>query len=597
MDPREVLFVFSYQESIIKTWNGFSYDYKPPLYLTPGPGTIMYDGPLTNVNVQAYDITLDNQGYHQLKLNITPSTFRQELGHGMFNEWEPTENLVAIVNSYPTATIAKRAVYVDPRGHNFTTDTHAGDEQWFISKITYREKQHHSYYYIVYFGFKILMPTLQQVDPIHLSYEGTYRLTESGTIPATFTLTNPFNFSVFGKMDNDSNYTISTNLTIATAQYNFTGNDIGERTYTLKLSKSDTLPNDMILYYFYDDNGNIHSFCQAYQKCNYNAYPIYKQGPYVYITNDTIEYRVTVLDNTNILVFDNATIEAVRSSSQHPSVQYYLTDTGAIKLTYSFRYTAGANTYRLKLYDKSRSNGTVFIEKSFTSSASTISETLYSDALTKVETVDLRLEITDTYNRILTHDFGLITIRQYSRPKISYFDTYFSKADGSLDLQSTHISVLANFTYSPLDGTNLLQQEMRITGGGGSVIATIDPALVSETRKYFSNVTLPLGASYEVTFTITDTMGNSDSVTFPLNRTGNVLMDFNDTGFGMAIGKNSEENSLEINLPTIFYNDVEYINGTRQTADAASVLGCMDTYNVGVRTIQAALDYAIGRLI
>ena len=73
-------------------------------------------------------------------------------------------------------------------------------------------------------------------------------------------------------------------------------------------------------------------------------------------------------------------------------------------------------------------------------------------------------------------------------------------------------------------------------------------------------------------------------------------MDFNNTGYGMAIGKLSEKNALEINLPTIFYNTVDYIDGDRQTSDAASVLGFMDTYNTGYTNLQDVLDYIIAKI-
>lgn len=597
MDANEILIISDYETTRLRTWNGFTHTYNPPLYIR-STSPLVY-GPDTTITIRGYGLEPDAQGYHKLNFEATPISFRayDEGNHNYYVNYTPVENTMAILDEYPTETNVKQAVYVSPTGHTFTTDSHAGDLQWFVSKVTYTgvdQSGHTRGPYIVYLGFRVVMPTLQQISPITMTYESTYRLTESGAIPAEFVVTNPFFCSIYGKMDNDDTYTISTNLSRATAQYNFTSNDIGERTYTLKIDYSNTLASDTTLYYFYDDNNQYHSLCQSYKY--YNDYPTWvKRNPYVTIYNNTIEYRITVLDNSNIFQLNSVSVSPVRASN-HVAAQYYLTDTGAIKLIYSFSYTGGGNRYTVKLYDKSRTNGTVFIEKQFSSSSSTVSETLYSETLTRVETVDLYFEVVDNFNRILSHDFGLISIREYSRPKITYFDAYYSKSDGSLDLQSTHISALTSFTYTPLDGTNLLTQQLQVRGGS-SIIATIDPEFTTNVRKYFNDITLPLGSDYEIIFTITDTMGNSASVTFPLIRTGNVLMDFNNTGFGMAIGKTSEEDSLEVNLPTIFYDDVNYINGTRQTADAASILGCMDTYNIGVRTIQAALDYIIGRLV
>ena len=112
---------------------------------------------------------------------------------------------------------------------------------------------------------------------------------------------------------------------------------------------------------------------------------------------------------------------------------------------------------------------------------------------------------------------------------------------------------------------------------------------------YWTNYTFTVGSDYNLTFKVTDTFGESATYTIQLSN-DNILMDFNSSGVGVAIGKLSEQQCFEVAIPAIFYQNVEYINGSRSTVDAASNLGFEDNHNTGCRTIQQILDYIIAKI-
>ena len=549
-------------------------------------------------SIKAHEFVPDDRGYHTMKFTLTSADIPEtHIAGGTVIQARFTGASVALCDTTPTEANIESFTYTSAE-NKIVTDNHAGETQYFAAKFEWSNPRNEDKY-TLYWAFKVEMPTLTSIPRITFTHDTEYRLTESGSTPISMIVQNPNSYTLTGKFDTDPTYTLSTNLTTATVNYNFTADDIGNKIYTIEIKGAEAAADNTI-YYWYDETAKYHAVNSFYTYIGSVEDQIveYKYRE-VYIENTIIEYPISIVDNLNIFVLNSATIASVRDNTDHTAAMFYLTETGAIALTYNFKYTAaGANTYNIKLYDASRQNGTTFINYNLNSSnPGTFSNTIYSDTLTKVETVHLMLEITDKYKRILKKDFGVISIRAYDRPKISYFDAYFSNSNGAMNTQSTHASILANFYYTPLDGQNPITQSLEVVNNStGAVIGKINPALTAGVRKYISNLTLPLGATFTLTYTITDRIGNSASASFVLDRSGNVLMDFNNTGYGMAIGKLSEKNALEINLPTIFYNTVDYIDGNRQTSDAASVLGYMDTYNTGYTNLQDVLDYIIAKI-
>lgn len=545
------------------------------------------------VKISADTFTVDNKGYIKFNLMIEPTMTPLTSRYDKF-QYVSCEIAEAGSTTYVNFNAnQKNSVITDTKNEAIIT-TH---QFHYVLRLQYQHWYGESIQpnCEVYQHVYITVPHLNLVKPFTNLYNAVVRLAGTGSADWNFTIENPYAAILRGKFTDEPTNKFSSNLTTVTVDYSFTREDVGKRTFRyewdlydlpLNLGVSGGWHGNWLYFYWYDENNKYHSVYNS----NNNVYP---KVTLIY-ENNFAEYEVDIQDNSSIFTLNSATIAPVSAANHAQRLQWFLRDTGAIQLNVSFSYTAaGNNTFKIKLYDISRQDGEVFVQHNVSyTSPGTHNLQLYSNALDKAQSVYLKLEITDVYGRKLEQSWTSPTIiYDYNRPKIKAFDGYFGNAAGGLDLQSTHCLVQASFVYSDLDGGITLSQSMTLNG------VTFDPALVSGARKYIGNVTLPIGTdSFNIVYTITDSIGNSDTLTFKLSRKGGVILDFNNTGYGMAVGKTCETNAFEVNFPTMFFNKVTYVDGTRQTGDAATNLGFMDTYNTGCRTIQEILDYIIAKI-
>ena len=256
--------------------------------------------------------------------------------------------------------------------------------------------------------------------------------------------------------------------------------------------------------------------------------------------------------------------------------------------------------FEISVVLKDTTNNEQFYKQTIAMKANGASSTkqLYSSPVAgRGRSVHLILEISEvSYGRKTTVDLGDLIIYSYQPPEIKYWDIYRSNPQKHQDNQSTKIAGLADWEYSTLDGNNsTIATIKQYNAAGTSLIATSSLHPSANVSFYDPNLTYAVGTDYIVRLTVTDTFGSTTSRDFLLSSTP-VLMEFRNGGYGLAIGKSSEVDAFEVALPTVFYDTVTFINGGRQTNDAANSLGFQDTYNTGCRTIQEILDYIIAKI-
>ena len=211
--------------------------------------------------------------------------------------------------------------------------------------------------------------------------------------------------------------------------------------------------------------------------------------------------------------------------------------------------------------------------------------------------MDLVIRVTEAaYGRTLEYSIGKEILYSYNNPEVTYLDAYRSNRDGELNLNSRSIMLMATWEWSDCGGANnITKKQLVIKNTAGSTLRTLNLTNNQGQKLYLTAYSFAPGTDYKLQFVITDTFGSTGSATISLSNE-NVLMDFNNSGLGVAIGKLSEQNCFEVAIPAVFYQNVEYINGSRSTADAANSLGFEDNYNTGCKTIQQVLDYIVARL-
>lgn len=439
----------------------------------------------------------------------------------------------------------------------------------------------------------VTIPPVIKINPVEIVYDNPVRLTADGVNSQSIVVSNPETIGVKITGPNPPQPTAiynvysSSEVSFSTS-FTYDSSLIGSQNLIINytnLPVKQTFPGDQYteaeyVWYYWEDSRN-----------NYVA----RCGNYSWGT--TINLAFVVEDNSDILQLISCSLVAVNNSTDEV-MNMFLTSLSKMKLSYSFKYTASGNaTFTVTL-----TTGTErLLEETFTGVAGTYNRELESEVLQQARLMNPILTIKDNYGRTITYDFGAVRVWRYDRPYLSIFDGYWSDPNGTMNLQSAHVALAATFEYSDLDGANVLTQKLEFfdysdTEYSNPLVTINNPGLVSGQRKYFTN-TLSTSIHYVVRLTITDSFGANSRKVVDLNRTGNVVMDFGNQGFGLAIGKLNEEAALEVNFPTVFYNEVTYPNGARQRTDAANVLGCMDTYGVGATTIQDMLDYLVNKVL
>lgn len=174
--------------------------------------------------------------------------------------------------------------------------------------------------------------------------------------------------------------------------------------------------------------------------------------------------------------------------------------------------------------------------------------------------IGFSFHVTDSRGRIYG-DSRTRDVLPYDAPTISTFKCERCNADGSSNNEGTYLKAIINFAISPLNNKNdksyVLKYKKQsdtswtqITSGS---VYTYNSSYVS------SGAILNADYGYNIILEITDYFGSS-SQTVNIG-TAYTLIDFNASGYGVAFGKVSEKNALEVNMDIIDRTGVNVRNG------------------------------------
>lgn len=178
--------------------------------------------------------------------------------------------------------------------------------------------------------------------------------------------------------------------------------------------------------------------------------------------------------------------------------------------------------------------------------------TITSGIMMHSGTSDVSITVTDSRGRTATATRS-ITVVAYAPPKIVGFQGFRSTSAGEENYNGTYVNLAVNFSISAVGNKNTKSHKLEYRQKGattwtaltsGSVYA-LNSSVISSSG--FANV----NNSYEVQLTVSDFFATVTSIIdIP---TAFTLMDFNASGKGLAFGKVSEQDGMEIAL------DVEFI--------------------------------------
>ena len=387
-------------------------------------------------------------------------------------------------------------------------------------------------------------------------------------------------------------------------QYNYTTKDVASGDYCWHIGYKAELPEpeystyfDNVSYYI-DEKGGYHC-----KRRGWTPHPDYCP---IIDALDWIYVNATVEADNDALSVSNLTLTKLKANSSTATFPVFVNNNKMkMKIDFTLNFsdtslpTDYGTTYTIQLVDKSH-GGQTFIDTFESISGNQFNKTLSytgSPIQGQAREMDLVIRVTEAaYGRTLEYSIGKEILYSYNNPEVTYLDAYRSNSNGELNLNSRSIMLMATWEWSDCGGANnITKKQLVIKNTAGSTLRTLNLTNNQGQKLYLTAYSFTPGTDYKLQFVITDTFGSTGSATISLSNE-NVLMDFNNSGLGVAIGKLSEQNCFEVAIPAVFYQNVEYINGSRSTADAANSLGFEDNYNTGCKTIQQVLDYIVAKL-
>lgn len=184
-----------------------------------------------------------------------------------------------------------------------------------------------------------------------------------------------------------------------------------------------------------------------------------------------------------------------------------------------------------------------------------------TDVLDKSGTHAIKTTVTDSRGRKLVINDSLY-ILPYTFPKIGSLKAYRCNSSGTKKDEGEYVRVEFDYTVNVMNNNNVGSYAIKYATAGNSTFTTIKSGTgtaYAETYISTSSILLP-EYSYTIRLTVSDYFKTVNyDVDIPV---GFMIMDFNDNGRAIGIGKASEKDiGLEINMPIYDQHDTRILNG------------------------------------
>ena len=171
-----------------------------------------------------------------------------------------------------------------------------------------------------------------------------------------------------------------------------------------------------------------------------------------------------------------------------------------------------------------------------------------SDVITSSGDVRVSVTVTDSRGRVSVQDSRIVTVEEYSPPKIQGLSCYRCDANGNASDNGEYAAVKLKYSVSSVNNRNTAQ-------AGCSIKKTTDPdssyvGIFTRTELSLDDTVKPTGSTfstdnqYTVRLAVTDWFGASTSLT-ALLPSGAVILDILANGKGIAFGKTADKEGVD----------------------------------------------------
>jgi hypothetical protein len=178
--------------------------------------------------------------------------------------------------------------------------------------------------------------------------------------------------------------------------------------------------------------------------------------------------------------------------------------------------------------------------------------TIYSDDYTfplklPEGNITISATVTDSRDRSVTKSVT-ITVYPYTAPSIVAHTESRANSDGTANILGDTLSAICTYVYDDQEGLNTCSASLTWCVSGGTPSAPI--AIENETAALFGNGSIYPNVAYAITYTVTDFLGSSSTLTAVIDSL-RIALEFLSGGEGAAFGRvatNSGELDVDWNL-------------------------------------------------
>ena len=276
-------------------------------------------------------------------------------------------------------------------------------------------------------------------------------------------------------------------------------------------------------------------------------------------TSGTATIYVQTLNGSTVIGTVSKTITYNVPSSVVPTLSGLSASVVASGADTSYGYVKGKSKAQLVINGASGSYGSTIKSYKITGNGSTItSSSGTTGILNSAGTFTYTATVTDSRGRTSSGKTVSITVQDYSAPKITGFTAIRCTSDGTASDSGTFVKVTANYSYTSLSGKNSISNKVY---GKVSTSSTYNElgTVSSGSSVVLAGGSIATSNSYDVKLTITDKFGSVSKI---VNISPQfVTMDFKAGGKGVAIGKASTSDKLEVEMETQLNNRLCFKKG------------------------------------
>lgn len=198
------------------------------------------------------------------------------------------------------------------------------------------------------------------------------------------------------------------------------------------------------------------------------------------------------------------------------------------------------------------------------SGKSYIGSQVTTDTLTQSGTLAVSCTVTDSRGRTSSASKN-ITVYPYTAPQITAYTVYRSNASGEADESGEYATLYMAYSIASVDGKNDRQYRILYKRSTDESYTTAESGTAQTSYEgihTLSGVTFSIDYQWDIRLEIWDYFTSSNHIAWTQTLdTEEVILDFNSSGKGFAIGKVSEQDGFEIAWDAYFLGNINFGTG------------------------------------